>query len=96
MVTREDFADLPALTIGTIGAVKERVKDTPSEASSRTSDVYAGASKCACERCHCQVGPPGGVQRDGKLYCSETCAYDCTEQTCVCVHDRCEEGHCDH
>ena len=52
--------------------------------------------KCACESCHCLVHPGKGVVRDGKLYCTETCAYDCTEQTCVCVHDRCEEGHCDH
>jgi hypothetical protein len=29
------------------------------------------------------------VVRDGRTYCSQTCAYDCTETTCVCVHDRC-------
>jgi hypothetical protein len=32
-----------------------------------------------------------GVARDGKTYCSRTCAYDCTETTCVCVHDTCGE-----
>ena len=42
--------------------------------------------KCACESCHCMVQPGKGVLRDGKLYCSATCAYDCTKTTCVCVH----------
>jgi len=46
--------------------------------------------KCACLRCHCTVTPGKAVVREGKVYCCETCAYDCTEQTCVCVHDRCE------
>lgn len=47
--------------------------------------------KCACPSCCCEVLPGRGVERDGKLYCSETCAYECTETTCVCVHERCEE-----
>lgn len=46
--------------------------------------------KCACPKCSCQVKPGEGVIRDGKVYCCEACAYDCTEQTCVCVHDKCE------
>ena len=29
------------------------------------------------------------VVRDGKIYCSRTCAYDCTETTCLCVHEKC-------
>ena len=45
--------------------------------------------KCACERCQCPVNPGKGVVREGKVYCSETCAYDCTDQTCVCVHETC-------
>ena len=45
--------------------------------------------KCACESCRCMVQPGKGVVRDGKIYCSRTCAYDCTEKTCVCVHDKC-------
>ena len=49
--------------------------------------------KCACERCFCSVPPGQGVVRDGKRYCSETCAYECTVTTCVCVHDRCDEKH---
>jgi len=49
--------------------------------------------KCACPRCQCLVKPGTGVVRDGKLYCSQTCAYDCTEQTCVCVHAGCEGKH---
>lgn len=45
--------------------------------------------KCACKSCHCPIRPDKGVRRDGKVFCSEACAYECTEQTCVCVHDRC-------
>ena len=47
------------------------------------------AVKCACESCHCTVTPGKGVARDGKLFCSATCAYDCTATTCVCVHQGC-------
>jgi len=39
------------------------------------------------------VKPGTGVVREGKVYCSQTCAYDCTEQTCVCVHAGCEGKH---
>jgi Prokaryotic metallothionein len=53
----------------------------------------AQAVKCACPSCHCMIKPGEGVMHDGKLYCSRTCAYDCTETTCVCVHDRCDEKH---
>jgi hypothetical protein len=51
--------------------------------------------KCACNTCQCLVPPGQGVSRDGKTYCSSACAYDCTDTTCVCVHDRCEtdDGH---
>ena len=52
--------------------------------------VISGSVKCACPSCQCKVPPGKGVLRDGKLYCSKTCAYECTESTCVCVHDRCE------
>lgn len=45
--------------------------------------------KCACATCHCPIEPGKAVVRDGTSYCSATCAYDCTEQTCVCVHDHC-------
>ena len=37
------------------------------------------------------VTPGKAVERAGKVYCSNACAYDCTETTCVCVHDRCED-----
>ena len=46
--------------------------------------------KCACPSCHCPITPGKSVMRSGKVYCSRTCAYDCTDTTCVCVHDRCE------
>jgi len=49
------------------------------------------ATKCACLRCQCRVEPGKGVVRDGKIYCSNACAYDCTDITCICVHDRCEQ-----
>jgi hypothetical protein len=51
--------------------------------------IIAQPIKCACESCHCMIPPGQGVQHEGKLYCSKTCAYDCTETTCVCVHERC-------
>ena len=51
----------------------------------------AEAVKCACPSCQCLVPPGKGVVRDGKVYCSPACAYDCTETTCVCVHDKCDQ-----
>ncbi|HVT89995.1 MAG TPA: metallothionein [Tepidisphaeraceae bacterium] len=55
------------------------------------SDASLQLVKCACRTCQCKVSSNKGVVRDGKVFCSETCAYDCTETTCVCVHDRCGE-----
>ena len=49
------------------------------------------AVRCACETCNCLIDPGKGVVRDGKVYCSDVCAYECTATTCLCVHDRCEE-----
>ncbi|HLL87697.1 MAG TPA: metallothionein [Tepidisphaeraceae bacterium] len=46
--------------------------------------------KCACASCQCLVPSGKGVTRDGAVYCSRTCAYDCTALTCLCVHDRCD------
>ena len=56
-----------------------------------TTTTAAGSKlvKCACESCHCMVARNKAVVRDGKLYCSRTCAYDCTATTCVCVHKDC-------
>ena len=47
--------------------------------------------KCACPSCNCTVSADKAVVRDGKTFCSKACAYECTDQTCVCIHDRCEE-----
>ncbi|MCY2951493.1 MAG: metallothionein [Planctomycetota bacterium] len=47
--------------------------------------------KCACPSCFCMVAAGSGIERGGKIYCGETCAYECTETTCVCVHDRCDD-----
>ena len=55
-----------------------------------TSDAKV---KCACPSCHCPVPAGGGVVHEGKLYCSKTCAYDCTTTTCVCVHEGCDHEH---
>ncbi len=31
--------------------------------------------KCACRHdCLCEVGQQGGLERQGQVYCSETCA----------------------
>jgi len=50
----------------------------------------SSSTKCACLSCQCVVAKGQGVVRDGKLFCSRVCAYECTEATCLCVHDRCE------
>lgn len=46
---------------------------------------------CACPTCHCVVPDGKGVVRDGKVYCSQVCAYECTQTTCLCIHDNCED-----
>lgn len=46
--------------------------------------------KCACPTCHCVVKRGKEVVRNGKVYCSATCASECTQTTCVCVHEGCE------
>jgi hypothetical protein len=56
------------------------------------TDEPASCVECACESCHCVIPPGKGVLHDGKLYCSATCAYDCTPATCVCVHNGCGES----
>ena len=50
-------------------------------------------NKCACPSCQCLVTGNAGVTRNGKVYCSATCANECTQQTCLCVHDQCDEDH---
>jgi hypothetical protein len=60
-----------------------------STADTASSGSVTSAVKCACESCHCLVPPGKGVMREGKLYCSSTCAYDCTKTTCLCVHNGC-------
>ena len=55
-------------------------------------DQTTPSLKCACPHCNCPVPADAGVVRDGKSYCSETCAYECTQQTCVCVHADCDSA----
>ena len=57
----------------------------------QATERESAAVKCACASCNCMVPAGKGVVRDGKVYCSNACAYDCTETTCVCVHERCGE-----
>ncbi|MBE9180839.1 metallothionein [Oculatella sp. LEGE 06141] len=47
--------------------------------------------KCACDPCLCIVSTEDAVQKDGKYYCSETCAEghpnghgDCGHTGCTC------------
>ncbi len=49
--------------------------------------------KCACKTCYCTVKKGKAVIRNGKAYCSATCANECTQTTCVCVHDSCDHKH---
>lgn len=48
-------------------------------------------SKCACPTCQCKVEKGKGVKRNGKVYCSATCANECTRTTCLCVHESCDD-----
>lgn len=52
--------------------------------------------QCACRSCHCSFPKEKAFVRDGKLYCSKTCAYECTETTCLCIHERCDDESCEH
>jgi hypothetical protein len=47
--------------------------------------------QCACPSCHCQFSREKAVVCNGKLYCSKACAYECTETTCLCIHERCDD-----
>lgn len=40
--------------------------------------------KCACDPCGCEVDDSNAVKKDGKLYCSDKCANECTTDKCVC------------
>ena len=46
--------------------------------------------KCACKTCYCPVKEGKAVLREGKAYCSATCASECTQSTCVCIHESCD------
>lgn len=47
-------------------------------------------NKCATKVCKCAVGSKP-YEYEGKLYCCETCAKECTVDKCVCV---CCAGKC--
>ncbi len=39
---------------------------------------------CECNACTCEVEESKAVKKDGKLYCSDKCANECTTDKCVC------------
>ena len=45
-----------------------------------------GQTKCAHDRCQCQVLADKAVTKDGRLYCSQDCAdgKGCNHQNCAC------------
>jgi hypothetical protein len=48
-------------------------------------------TKCACESCKCEVSTDSALQKDGKYYCSETCANGHPDGT-GCGHPGCNCG----
>ena len=55
-----------------------------------TMDVTVEQVKCACADCVCIVNVSKGVERDGRLYCNETCSthhrdgVGCQHAGCTC------------
>nr|WP_081464527.1 metallothionein [Sporosarcina newyorkensis] len=47
--------------------------------------------KCARPNCNCLVGN-NKVEVDGKVYCCEICAKNCTDETCNCQSCDCEKA----
>lgn len=47
--------------------------------------------KCARKNCTCVVDPSRAIELDGRTYCSETCAKECTDERCVCQPCGCEK-----
>ncbi len=47
--------------------------------------------KCPRPSCSCKVGPDHSFELDGKVYCSEKCARECTDERCDCTPCNCPE-----
>ncbi len=47
--------------------------------------------KCARPNCNCLVGE-NKVEVEGKVYCSQECANNCTDEKCVCQSCSCDKA----
>ncbi len=47
---------------------------------------------CACPDCKCEVSPATAVERNGKKYCSQTCADGHADGSIGCGHTGCACG----
>ena len=46
---------------------------------------------CARSTCSCRAEPGRQFELDGKIYCCEKCARECTDEQCVCVPCDCSK-----
>lgn len=49
-------------------------------------------NRCACPDCTCTVSPENAIERNGKHYCSQTCAEGHRDGTTGCGHSGCACG----
>ncbi|UCH83253.1 MAG: metallothionein [Candidatus Latescibacterota bacterium] len=47
--------------------------------------------KCDCKSCNCEISADNRYDYEGKVYCSEQCAKECTDETCVCTPCDCSK-----
>ena len=47
--------------------------------------------QCARKNCSCVLTPGKTYEYDGKEYCCEKCAKECTDERCVCTPCECEK-----
>ncbi len=45
--------------------------------------------KCARENCDCLNNESSKYDLNGKVYCCEKCAIECTDENCVCTPEDC-------
>jgi len=45
--------------------------------------------KCECKQCKCEIDDQKKVEHNGKMYCCEMCAKQCTDEKCVCDQGDC-------
>ncbi len=56
------------------------------------AEVNVQTVKCACPDCVCVFDAKGGIEKDGKLYCSDVCASDHADGSEGCGHEGCGCG----